>query len=207
MSCQNGVNNEDLGVLYIQLYAYTDNLLKKKGWFRGGKTNSFLKGKETHDYVSEAFEKYLTNPEKYKGTTGRSLENYLKLHIIRTLVGNDARSPENRTSKSIPSLVSRKHEEGEDGDTYLDSILPFAEAYFDQEIDSKEIMTFIEQEVAKDKIVEEIYLGVRCYGWKRAMVIKEFNMSENDFDNGMRRLTTVLNNTAKKFDIKNYQYE
>jgi len=202
MSSQNGINNEDLGALYLQLYAYTDQLIKKKGWFRGGRTDSFLKGKQIHDYVSEAIEKYLVNPEKYDGSTGRSLENYLKLHIIRTLVGNDAKSPENKTSKSFTSLVSRKDAESEDGDSYLDSILPFAEAYFDQEIDAKEVMGFIELEVAKDKIVEEIYLGIKCYGWKRALVIKEFKMSDNDFDNGMRRLKTILNNTAKKYDIK-----
>jgi hypothetical protein len=202
VNSQNDVNNEDLGVLYLQLYAYTDNLLKKKGWFRGGKTDSFLKGKQIHDCVSEAIEKHLTNPEKYDCTTGRSLENYLKLHVIRTLVGNDSKSPENKTSKGISSIVSKNDEGGEEAGSYLDSILPYAEAYFDQEIDSKEIMSFIEQEIAKDKIVEEIYLGIRCYGWKRAMVIKEFNMSENDFDNGMRRMSTILNSVAKKYDIK-----
>jgi hypothetical protein len=33
--------------------------------------------------------------------------------------------------------------------------------------------------------------------------MKEFDMSEKEFDNGMRRLKTVLNNSAKEFGLQN----
>ena len=203
MSDQNGKNtNIDWEAVYLQLYAYADALLKTKQWFRGEDTSSFLKGKQIHDYVSEAIEKFLTHSEKFDVTTKRSLVNYLKKHIIRTLVGNDAKSQENKTSKDIFAIAEQKEEDDDDSGSYLDSILPYAEALFDQEVDYKEIIIAIEKEVSKDKIVEEVYLGIKCYGLKRERVIKEFEMTKDDFDNGMRRLKTILKNTAKKYDLK-----
>src|SRR5665213_911546 len=92
--------------LYLQLYAYTDHLLKARSWFRKDKTDSYLKGKQVHDYIQDAIEKYLLEPEKYDPSSGRSLVTYLKWHIIRSAVGNDVRSPENQTSSDILSSDS-----------------------------------------------------------------------------------------------------
>ena len=193
-------NNIDWEDIYTRLYAYADALLRNKSWFRGDKTDSFLEGKQTHDYVSEAIEQYLRNPEKYDPTTGRSLVNYLKYHLVRSLVNNDARSPENKTTKDILWTYDGKDDTDDSG--YEDSILPVIGAYFDQEIDFNTIMSQIEEEIKGDKTLEEIFLGICCYGLKRREVIKEFNMAEKDFDNGIRRLNTILKNTAKKFDIE-----
>lgn len=202
MNNQNGENiTIDWEAIYLQLYAYTDSLLKSKSWFRGKKINSFKAGKQVHDYISEAIEKHLTDPEKFDVSSNRSLANYLKLHIIRTLVGNDAKSSENRTSKDVFATADQKEQQEEDSGSYLDAILPHAEVYFDQEIDYNEIMSSIETEVKGDKIAEEIFLGVCCCNLKRREVIEEFKMTENDFDNGMRRLKTILHNTSKKYDL------
>ena len=203
MNSQNGSEpNIDWQEIYLMLYAYTDDLLKKKAWFRGSKADTYLKGKQIHDYVSEAIEKYLTHPEKFDESKKRSLCNYLKLHIIRTLVGNDSKSLENRTTKDVFAIAEQKEENDDDSSNYLDSILPYAEAFFDQEIDCKKIIAEIEKEIAEHNLLEEIFLGIRCYGMKRSDVIKEFGMTPSDFDNGLRRLSTILNNVAKKYEIK-----
>lgn len=183
----------------VCLQAYTRFLVKGKGWFRGYATQSFLKGKEIDDYVFTAIEKYLRNPEKYDSEKG-SLLNYLKYNLIRTLVSNDLASQENRTSKDV--YVYEDDDDDDSVSSYLDSILPHAEIFFDQEIDYKEVMSYLEEEVKSDPIVENIFLGLTGFGLKRGDIIKEFSISEKEFDNGMRRLNTLRKNAAAKYDIK-----
>lgn len=201
MSNQNEENTTiDWEEVILKLQSFTRSWVNGKGWFRGGKTTTFIKGKEIEDYVFGAIEKYLRNPEKYAPSKG-SLLDYLKYNLIRSMVSNDLVSAENQTSKNVFSIADEKEQLEEDSGSYLDSILPHAEVYFDQEIDYKEIMSSIENEVKGDNIAEEIFLGVYCYNLKRREVIEEFKMTENDFDNGMRRLKTILSNTAKKYDL------
>lgn len=189
------INWEDI---YVQLYAYSDQLLKAKSWFRKGKTDSYLKGKQVHDYIADAIEKYLTAPGKYNSLSGRSLVNYLKQHIIRSLIGNDAKSLENKTSSNI--LSNENSDEGEPFSN-IENLLPFTEAFFDQEIDFKEVLNSIRNGIENDKIVEKIFEGVCCNGLKRRDVIKENQMEESEFDNGMKRLKTILKKTAKKHEL------
>ena len=193
------MEEKELEDLYDKLYVYTDYLVKQKKWFRQGNSDTFLKGKEVHDYVSEAIEKYLTNPEKYDSSTGRSLLNYLKLHVIRTLVGNDSRSPENKTTKDV-FAISDDLDENES--TYLDKVLPFLDAFFPDEIDYHSIMAHVENEVQGDQDVENIFMGLCLYDLKRRDIIKEFGMTEVQYNNGLRRLKTILKNTALQFNLK-----
>jgi len=198
----NVINEEgepiDWKKIIANLQAFTRKWVEGLAWFRGGKTNSFAKGKGIDDYVSDAIEKYLRNPENFNPKKG-DLVDYLKFNLIRSMVSNDLRSKENRLNKDVFSNTDLT--DNEDSRTYLDSILPFAEALFDQEIDYKVIMEEIEIEVSKDKIAEEIYLGERSYNLKRSEIIAEFNMSEKEFDNGKRRMQTMLNKIANKYDL------
>ncbi len=188
------INWEDV---YVQLYAYTDQLLKAHQWFRKGKSDSFLKGKQVHDYVADAIEKYLSAPEKYNPSTNRSLVNYLKLHIIRTLVGNDANSSENRTSLDIFAL----NDTDDDPFENIEFFLPYANIYFDQEMDYNKILSDVKMQLKGDETACKIFDCVCCNGMKRREVILEHNLQDPDFDNGMKRLRTVLKNTAKKYDL------
>ena len=191
--------NIDWEELYLVLYAYTKWLLKNKYWFSGKKTSFFLKGKEAHDYVSEAIERYLRNPEKFDKSRG-NLVNYLKLNLIRSMVSNDFESYENKNVQNILGSNPFKYEDN--NSNYLDSILPHLDEYFDEQLDYDKIMTLIEKEIKDDGIVEEIFIGICCEGLKRSEIIEEFGMSENDYDNGYRRLRTIMNKVAIKFDIK-----
>jgi hypothetical protein len=186
--------------IILCLQSYTRLLVSNKKWFRGGKTKTFLAGKEIEDYIYEAIAKYLQNPEKFDSSKG-TLINYLKYNIIRSLVSNDLVSSENQTSKDIYTIVDKMDSEDENSNSYLDSILPYAEVYFDQEIDYNEIMASIENKVKGDKILEEIFLGYCSENSKRREVIEEFGMSENDYDNGMRRLKTILKDIITKYNL------
>jgi len=186
--------------IILCLQSFTRSLVNGKGWFRGGKTKVFLKGQEIDDYVFAAIERYLRNPEKYNPSKGLLID-YLRYNLIRSMVSNDLVSAENRTSKDV-FVVTDENKDKKDSGLYLDSILPHAHAFFDQEIDYKEVMSYVESEIKSDTIVEEIFLGLCCYGFKRREVIEEFKMNEKDYDNGMRRLNTIRNNAAKRYDIK-----
>lgn len=187
--------------IYPSLYAFTYKLVKDLEWFRGEKTKTFVSGKTVDDYVGEAICRYLENPKKYNPDSGTFL-NYLKLNLIRSLVSNDVRLEENKVTANIFATADEKIDEGEDSESYLDSILPYAEALFDEQIDYEKIMKEIEVEIEGDAIVESIFLGVRLYGMKRREVINELSITPSEYDNGMRRLTTILNKVAKKYNIK-----
>lgn len=186
--------------MIIRLTAFTLQLVKGRGWFRGPDTQVFNAGKEAQDYAFEAIKKYLENPEKFDPTRG-TLEKYLKYNLIRSLVINDLRSAENKTG--IASEVTADYHDEEDSiSNYNDLIVPQAEAFFEQEVDYKQILTEIETEVAKEPILENIYLGLRVLGMKPMDVMSEFSISDKDYNNAFRRLTTLLNNIAKKYNIE-----
>jgi hypothetical protein len=190
----------DWEAVILQLQVFTRRLVKGKGWFRGNDTATYIKGKEIDDYVFGAIEKYLQHPEKYDPSKGDFID-YLKFNLISSLVINDALSSENKTSSDIFGVADDIKEGDDNSGTYLDSVLPHAEAYFDQEIDYQEIMSDVEQEVKKDKTAEDIFLALNI-GFKRIEIIKEFQLDEKTYNNGLRRLNTILANVAAKFDLK-----
>lgn len=196
------VKNADIDweEVILKLQSFTRFLVNGKGWFRGKYTKTFLKGKEIDDYVFGAIEYYLFNPDKYNKSRGKFI-NYLKYNLICSMVINDLVSAENQTSKDVFAFVNQDKQESEDSCSYLDSIMPHVEAYFDQEIDYNWIMNSLEAEVKGDEIAEEIFLGHCCYNMKRRDIIEESKMSESDYDNGFRRLNTILKNTAIKFEL------
>lgn len=177
----------------IKLNAFTLKLTKKFHWSRDN-SDSFLKGKEVKDYVNDAIESFLRNPEKFNPAKG-DLIKYLCYNIIRTLVGNDARSKENMSTLNISN-------DEDNSSLYTDLSLPLIETFFDQNIDFSNIMIEIENSLSKDKIAENIFMCERYHGMKRREIILEFNYSDNDYDNGKRRMQTILNNIAQKFQLK-----
>jgi hypothetical protein len=191
------INFEDI---YIQLYAYADQLLKALIWFRKDKSDSYLKGQQAHDYAMGAIEKYLREPEKYNSTTGRSLVNYLKRHLIRSAISNDVRSLENLTSSDIISMASDSSEDDYDTSN-IDAILPYVSAHFDEEIDYERIITEIENEIKDDQLVKLIFEEVSCKQHNRRDVIARFKLNENDYDNAMKRLKRILNKVCKRYEL------
>ena len=191
--------NIDWEDIILRLQTFTRNLANGKGWFRGEQTTIYLRGREIDDYVFDAIEIYLRNPEKFDPNKG-SLIKYLCYSIIRNLVRNDLISAENRTTNDVFAYQNESENE-DDSVSYVDAILPHAEVFFDQEIDFNEVMSYIETETKGDSVVENIFLGISGYGLKRAEIIKEFSITPVEYDNGMRRLITIRNKAAKKYSI------
>lgn len=150
-----------------------------------------------HDYVADGLERYLTDPDKYDASKG-SLTDYIKFNIIRTLVGNDSTSAENKTSID---LFINEPEQDESYSTYLEGLLPFTAALIDEQLDYDLIISYIENESKGDSEVEEILLGLEM-GLKRREIIEEAGMSAQAYDNGMKRLNTILKNTVIQFNLE-----
>ncbi len=185
--------------IIVRLEAFTRSFVKGKPWFRGGKTTSFVMGKEIKDYVFEAIGKYLEEPGKFDASKGDFLD-YLKYNLIRSLISNDLSRKENKTTDDVFAF-GFDDDDSNDSSPYLDRILPFTEALFDDDIDYTALKEFIEKEVLGDELAENIFLGVYCYGMKRREVIEEFMMTDSDYDNGMRRLKTIFNSAVVHFNI------
>lgn len=198
------LSDEEWKKIITQLQAYTRMLVFGRGWFRGPKASAYIAGKEVDDYVFEAIRRYLEDPTKYDPSR-RTLVEYLKKHIIRSLVNNDLVSAENKSTNDFYAIESENH--GDIGsDTYINTILPKLEVFYDDEIDYNNIMRFIESEIKGDICVENIFLGLNC-GMKRADIIDEFGMTSSDFDNAMRRLITVRKRAAQKFTIEKRHHD
>ncbi|MBO0953229.1 hypothetical protein [Fibrella forsythiae] len=188
--------NKEWEDLYECLYIFTDKLLKNRMWYKKLDDSSFIKGKQVHDYVSEGIERYMFNPEKYKPELG-SIQDFIKFHIIRNLVRTDVVSSENTETLDIYYNSS----EDESDSNYIESLFPYLENYFGDKIDYETVTNHINSEIEGNTILEEIFLGITS-DLKRGDIIEQFNMSEAEYDNGMRRLKTVLKNTATKFGLK-----
>jgi hypothetical protein len=190
------VNWEDLLPKLLAYASYTINGLT---WFRSKELNSYLKGKQLEDYVYEAINEILLNPAKFDPTKGMSFETYLKKYVLRHLIFNDNNSKE---QKSTRDFILKNEEEG----TLSETLLPYIEATFDEQIDFDEVMRFITERVGEDKIVEEIFMGV-SENMKRREIIAEFGMNPSEYNNGIRRLDTILKTAAAIFNLKTKKNE
>lgn len=188
--------------IILRLTAFTHSWTRGKPWFRGEKTTTFLMGKEVEDYVYAAIGKYLEEPEKFDPKKGELLE-YLKYNLVRSFVANDLRKKENNQTDDIFAEDNEEDEE-DSSSSYSELVLPYSAALFPDDIDYSAIKEFIEKEVQGDADAENIFLGIYTYGMKRREVIEEFTMTAVAFDNGMRRLNTVINRAAAHFN-KNIQ--
>lgn len=187
--------------IILKLTAFTHSWVKGKSWFRGKKTTTFLMGKEIEDYVFQAIGKFIENPEKFNSEKGELIE-YLKYNLVRSFIANDVRRTENKLTDDI--FDDGLNDNDDETSTYAEKIMPFTEALFPDDIDYDSIKKFIEAQIQGDKDVENIFLATYTYDMKRREVIEEFAMSPSEYDNGMRRLKTILTLTNLHF-TKNKQ--
>lgn len=182
--------------LYLQLYAFTDNFLRSRSFFRGLRSRIYLAGKEVHDYVMDAIEKYLRRPRETTWNKDHPPVGYIKSCIIRTLVGNDLRSAENRLSADIFFVDGKERNTDE-----LDIMLPKVEVDFDERIDRQRITMHVRKAICGDGIAGKIYSAIADLGLKRREIMKVFGMSDSEYNNGIRRLTTIIRSTARYFQL------
>ena len=181
----------------VGVETFARKLLKSKKWFRGDNTEIYLKGKELNDYVHDAIELFWKNKEKYNPHRG-TLINFINYYFLRLLIHKDSIEDENKETKDT-SLYFDNDEARSD---YMESILPYVEAFFDEDVDFKKIMAELEEGVNHELIVEQIFLGRSGFGLKRREIIKEFGKTESEYDNGNRRLQTIINRITSKYNIR-----
>ncbi|MDO1449512.1 hypothetical protein Q0590_24765 [Rhodocytophaga aerolata] len=184
--------------LYTQLLAFTHQLLKSHKWPRGKQSDSYAKGMQVDDYVQESISQHLMNPELYDPSKG-SLVNYLKYYILRRLISNDLKSSENKSTVNLSFWGAQ--DESDDSDWYFESLMPFVCANFDDELDYQLILAEIHTKLANDTLALLVFNLIREKGYKRREVMEEAELSENDFDNAMKRLNRILDKIAKKYNI------
>jgi hypothetical protein len=194
-----GISQKEWADLYIQLYAYADNLLKSYKWFRIDVEDTYLKGKEAKDYVMEAVARHLEHPEKYDPAK-RSLLGYLKMHVIRTLAGNDARSVENRVSDDRIAARRRRNDIG--SDDISEHVMPYVEVMYDGKIDYPTIIGEVRREIDADESATIAFEKICCGGKTRAEVIQEEGWPPDKFDNAMKRLNRARVKVAERYGLK-----
>ena len=194
-----GIDDIDWEEIIYQMQGFFRSYFKDAPWFRGVGADTFLMGKTKDDYIYEAIGRYLENPAGYDPGKG-TLIHYLEYNLLRSLVSNDLRKKENQTTRDVYGRIL-DHDADDDSTAYYDRLLPISEALFDDEIDYDTVMTEIESEVKKDTDCENIFLGLNVEGMKRADIIKEFGMTEGQYNNGWRRLKTILRDIALKYRI------
>lgn len=199
MANTNGKEPEiDWEDILLRLTAYTRSFANRKHWFRGESTYTFLQGKEVKDYVYDSILHYLSAKEKYDPSKGTLLD-YLKYNLVRSLVNIDSNKKENRITIDINLFTGHSDDEQDDTGSYLDRIGPCTEALFADEIDYPAIKEYIENEIRSDQVAENIFLGIFIYGLPRRQIIEEFSMTAEEYNNGKRRLDTVITRTKIYF--------
>lgn len=192
------ISDQEWKHIYLKLTAYVHHLLNMYTWYRRTDDGAVVGGQQPEDYVSEAITRLWEAPEKFDETK-RSLVAYLKLHILRNLVRNDARSAENRTSDD---RFSRSTSPGGQIDySQFEDLIPGISASIDQEMDFGLIIADLKREIGQDEVALAIFEGL-CEGGKdRRNIILEQNWTDAVYDNGMKRLTRIQRRIIKKYQI------
>ena len=191
-SAENAIDWDDV---YIRLCAVAQRMISAKSWCRGH-SGSCVGGKEASDYAAEAIERYCADPEKFVAAKG-DLFNYLAFNLMRSLISNDAKSKENRTSSDL----SRIGNEDKDINNYADALAPAVNEYFDDAVDYHTILRAVEAALEGDETAKEVFLGL-VSGLKRADIIHEFKMTAKQFDNANRRINTARKQIAHKVNLE-----
>jgi DNA-directed RNA polymerase specialized sigma24 family protein len=178
--------NDDLGwkEIIIKLTAFAEDQVTWYTWFRG--KNALPMGYTAEDFVQETILRYLANPAKYNPAKGGFLK-YLKYSILRRLVYNLSTLAENELSTDLFGLDGTD----EDGVSKYENYLP-VEVLDTEGINFDELMNKIIEQIDGKTILENIFEGLYMHDLKRSEICKKYNLSETEYNNGVRRLGTIL---------------
>lgn len=135
----------------------------------------------SYDFAIDAITKYLNEPEKFDPSRNPDLIRYLKYNILRQLIFN--------AKKKAANLNEIVQEESED-EYDLENVDDFfaEEIELDEAIDVAAVVAKIEEEVSEDEDLYAIFIGRYYDESKRGEICKELDISEEEYDNRIRRL-------------------
>ena len=172
-----------------RLNAFAEDQISLYNWFRG--KDALPQGYTSEDFTQEAILAYLAEPSMYDPEKGEFLA-FLKYYILRRLVFNLSSSAENKKSRDVFRLDSID----EDGVVKYENYLPTELLNVESDLDFEKLTDAIIEQLNGQPLLENIFEGLFINHLKRSEICKKHNITENDYDNGVRRLGTILK-TAK----------
>lgn len=179
---------DDQGWLEIinRLRAFAEDQISIYSWFRG--ENALPQGYTADDFTQEAILRHCENPSKYDPGRGEFLA-FLKYYILKRLVYNLSMLTENALTTDIYRMFSE--EEEEDTVSYED-YLPTAILDIDGQIDHDKYLNLIIEKIDGETLLETIFEAIFINNLKRREICKQYHMTEQDYDNAVRRLNTII---------------
>lgn len=187
----------DFENIYIQLFAYGDQLLKAFALFQKEKPIFSLKGTEIHQYVIETIEKYLREPKEFKSNAD-GLVNYLKGYLLHSIYSNY----KNSATDQILSDFSRRAEDSSINGVELslnDLMINSVWTECDPNVDYDAIMLEIVKEIKNDEVMKLIFEEVNVKTKKQRNLIPSSKFAENEYDVAMNGLNVILNKVYKRY--------
>ncbi len=145
-----------------------------------------------YDFSMECIKRYLEKPSEFDPSRNSDLVNYLKFNILRRLISN------------FKELKSQKIEflyENDDliGIEVLSSYLPELDLH--ESIDLREVVKSIKKEIEDSPELIQIFKLRYLKDYSRSETIEALQISENEYNNRIRRLDTVRKNVVRKTQI------
>ena len=113
------------------------------------------------------------------------------------MVSNDITCSENKTGLDV---FADDLSSDESYENYLEALLPVTVALIDEQMDYDTVMKYIEEKSANDETIQEILLGLEM-GMKRREIVEEIGMTTQAYDNGMKRLNTLIKSAINHFNL------
>jgi hypothetical protein len=187
-----GPPTDDQGWIEVtnRLRAFAEDQISIYTWFRG--EGALPQGYTADDFTQEAMLRYCENPSIYDSERGKFLA-FLKYSVLKRLVYNLSKLTENARTVDIYPMSSE--EEEDDGVGYED-YLPGTMLDIESQIDHDAYVNLIIEKIDGETLLEKIFEGIFINNLKRREICQQYHMSEQDYDNSVRRLNTIIK-TAK----------
>lgn len=168
--------NKELPKLLPVLMSYAFKMI-------GSDTLSTIKNKSdlSYDFAMEAIKKYLERPNNFNPRRNPDLVKYLKYYILRQLISNFRKSK----SHLNEDIVEENNYMGL-SDIYIKDYL------IDDAIDYDNLINKIKSSIKDDKLVKNIFELRIVKEFKRKEICEKLNIRSSEFDNGFRRLKTIV---------------
>lgn len=168
--------NKELPKLLPVLMSYAFKMI-------GSDTLSTIKNKSdlSYDFAMEAIKKYLERPNNFNPKRNPDLVKYLKYYILRQLISNFRKSK------------SHLNEDIVEENNYMGLFDIYIKDYLiDDAIDYDNLINKIKSSIKDDKLVKNIFELRIVKEFKRKEICEKLNIRSSEFDNGFRRLKTIV---------------
>lgn len=179
------VDDNDWKEVINRLHAFAEDQIGLYIWFRGAK--ALPKGFKAEDFVQETILYYLEHRDDYDPARGPFLR-YLKYGICRRMVYNLSDLKENEKGKDI----FRNDCPDSDGVFTYEHYLPVELLTIDCQLDFEKVVNVVIDQIDGDHVVEQIFEGLFINNLKRSEICEHYQINENDYANGVRRLATKM---------------